>query len=176
MRKQSFVPDCLILNASIQNDDLKAGYDHEAGTMTLRTNLEGALACIALFLPDFLEKRQGRIIAIGSTVTLRPSVRSAAYAASKAGLSCALRTLRLRYAHAGISFAQVLLGPLATEMWEGKRNWLVPTPEKAAPIIAKFVLSRKKVLYYPRITTTMLRTSLCLPDSVFAFVSTRLLK
>ncbi|MBI2117735.1 SDR family oxidoreductase [Candidatus Peregrinibacteria bacterium] len=102
MRRHAFNPDCLILNASIQNDDLKAAYDHTAGTATLRTNLEGALACISLFLPDFLEKPHSRIISIGSTVTLRPSVRSAAYAASKAGLSCALRTLALRYAPAPV--------------------------------------------------------------------------
>src|SRR3989338_4376964 len=119
MRAQSFVPDCLVLNASILRDDLGPTYDHETGRAVLRTNLEGALDCIALFLPDFLERGTGSVIAIGSTATLRPSVRSAAYAASKAGLSAAIRSLRLRYARGGVRFAQALLGPIDTDMWEG---------------------------------------------------------
>jgi short-subunit dehydrogenase len=176
MRRRSFEPDCLLLNASVQHDDLARAYDHSAGIRTLRTNLEGALGCVSLFLPDFLRRHRGRVIAIGSTASLRPSTRSAAYAASKAGLAAALRSLRLRYAREGLQCAQVVLGPIATDMWEGKRHWLIPPPADAAKAIARFVTSRKKTLYYPFISTTLLRASLCLPDSLFAFVSTRLLK
>lgn len=174
--RHSFDPDCLILNASIQQDDLLQSYDHAAGTATLRTNLEGALACIELFLPDFLRKHRGRIVAIGSTVSLRPSLRSAAYSASKAGLSAALRSFRLRYVKDGIDFAQVTLGPIATKMWEGKRSRLVPPPSQAAKAIAKFVCSKRERFYYPPITTRLLRMSLFLPDSLFASVSAHFLK
>lgn len=176
MRIRSFVPDCLILNASILRDDLGPSYDHETGKAILRTNLEGALDCIALFLPDFLRRGSGSIIAIGSTATLRPSVRSAAYAASKAGMSLAIRSLRLRYGPEGIRFAQALLGPVDTDMWEGKRGILVPSPERAARALGRFVCSKRQTLYYPRVTTALLRASLWLPDAVFASISTRLLK
>lgn len=176
MQQHAFDPDCLILNASVQHDDMLREYDHAAGTATLRTNLEGSLACIALFLPDFLRKRHGCIIAIGSTAALRPSSRSAAYAASKAGLRAAIRSLRLRYAREGIRFADVVLGPIATEMWEGRRSFLVPPPAQAARAIARFVSSKRTILHYPPFTTALLRASIFLPDPLFAFLSSRLLK
>lgn len=176
MQRCSFNPDCLVLNASIQHDDLVQSYDHTAGIAILRTNLEGALACVALFLPDFLRKHHGHIIAIGSTVSLRPSLRSAAYSASKAGLCAALRSFRLRYTKEGVRFAQVTLGPIATDMWEGKQSRLVPSPSHAAKAIARFVCSKRETLYYPKITTSLLRISLFLPDSLFAFISSHFLK
>lgn len=176
MQQRAFDPDCLILNASVQHDDMLRTYDHAAGTATLRTNLEGPLACIALFLPDFLHKQRGSVIAIGSTVALRPSTRSAAYAASKAGLRAAIRSLRLRYAREGIRFADVVLGPIATEMWEGRRSILVPPPARAAKAIARFVVSECATLHYPPLTTALLRASIFLPDHLFASLSSRLLK
>ena len=176
MRSRSFAPDCLVLNASILRDDLGPSYDHETGKAVLRTNLEGALHCIALFLPAFLERGSGSIIAIGSTAMLRPSVRSAAYAASKAGLALAMRSLRLRYGQQGIRFEQALLGPIDTEMWEGKRGILVPSPSRAARAIAGFISSKRATLYYPRISTALLRASLWLPDAAFASASNRLFK
>ena len=177
MTDAGFVPDVLVLNASIQDDDLApAGYDHQLGHRTLSINLDGALACVAAFLPDFLKRAAGMFLFVNSTVALRPSVRSAAYAASKAGLAMACRTLRLAYAPRGVRFKMVTLGPLRTAMWEGRESWLVPSPERAAARIARFVQEGGDDLYYPALSTALLRLSLPLPDRWFAAVSAKVLK
>lgn len=176
MNVASFVPDCIILNASIQQNDMEGAYDHAAGQEVLRINLEGALRCVEAFLPLFLARRRGSFVTIASTAALRPSVRSASYAASKAGLAMAFRSLRLRYREDGVRFATVFLGPIATEMWEGRRHWLVSDPGDAAATVASFARGSRHTLYYPFLSTFLLRATSCLPDRVFALCSNALLK
>lgn len=176
MKEADFLPDIFILNASVQLEDMQDGYDHQRGMTVLRTNLEGSLACVEAFLPTFLAKKRGSFVAIASTAVLRPSVRSASYSASKAGIAMAFRSLRLRYQSAGIRFATVILGPIRTDMWEGRKSVLVPSTDRAADAIAAFVTSNSALLYYPRISTWLLRLSLRLPDRVFARLSTAFLK
>ncbi len=177
MEGRGFTPDVVILNASVQSDDLlEGGYDSERGRQMIDVNLSGSLRCIGILLPAMLRRAVGSFVAITSTAMLRPSIRSAAYASSKAGIAMAMRSLDLQYNHRGVRFQTVCLGPIATEMWEGRRNMLVPSPEKAAKAIAAFIATRKSVLYYPLLTTTLLRLSLWLPDSVFAAVSGKVMK
>ncbi|OGJ58118.1 hypothetical protein A3H90_00545 [Candidatus Peribacteria bacterium RIFCSPLOWO2_02_FULL_55_36] len=172
----NFQPDCIVLNASVQQNDLLDTYDHHAGDENLRVNLGGALACVGAFQPLFHKRGIGRFVAIASTVALRPSMRSASYAASKAGIVMAFRTLRLRYAPEGIRFSLAILGPIATEMWEGKTHWLVPAPKKAATALASFITSGGETLYYPFLSTAMLRCSRRLSDGLFAAISAKILK
>ncbi len=176
MKKANFSPDVIILNASVQLDDMKDGYDAALGSTVLRTNLEGSLDCLGLFLDDFLKRRRGRFVAIASTAALRPSIRSASYAASKAGLAMAFRTFRLRYPKSGVTFGTVVLGPIWTQMWEGNESPLVPSVATTAKDIAPFAYGTKSVLYYPVLTVLFLRLSLFLPDWLFASLSTTFLK
>jgi len=171
-----FVPHIVVLNASVMMPDLRQTYDHVAGGRTIDVNLKGTLACIDRFLPHFLHHHRGRFVAITSTAALRPSTLSAAYSASKAGLRMALRSLRLRYQSEGISFGDACLGPIATDMWEGKKNWLVPSSYQAANRLASFIESNGRTLYYPFLTTTLLRLSLWMPDRWFAAASRKALK
>jgi short-subunit dehydrogenase len=152
------------------------GYDMSNAQQIIDVNLLGTLRAFDCVLPTMLSQRNGSLIFISSTASLRPSMISAAYAASKAGISMAVRSLRVRYRHSGVRFATVVLGPIATEMWEGKRSFLIPSKEKAAAAIAKFVFSNRNTLYYPALTTWLLRCTLWLPDSVFSILSTKLLK
>ncbi len=75
-----------------------------------------------------------------------------------------------------IQFATVYLGPIQTPMWEGRRHWLVPAPEKVAQVLASFIVSHKLTLYCPFISTLLLRLSLFLPDKLFASLSSKMLK
>ena len=169
MQTQGFVPDAVVLNASVQIDDLGELYDGNVAEEVLRVNLIGALRCVELFVPLFQARRRGRIVAIASTSALRPSARSAAYAASKAGLAMAMRSLRLRYSAPDFLFKTVYLGPIATEMWGGKQaHWLVGSPSRAAQAIADFVFSGTSTLYYPFLSTLLLRSTSFLPDRVFS--------
>lgn len=176
MQQASFEPDIVVLNASVQLNDMRDDFDLSKGEEVIETNLQATLRCINQFLPNFRKRSSGSFVSIGSTVSLRPSVRSASYAGSKAGLEMIFRTLRLRYRTEGIRFRSVILGPVATDMWEGRRSFLVPTPEEAARAIASFLEGGRERIYYPFLSTTLLRLTLPLPDRVFSYFSTKLLK
>jgi short-subunit dehydrogenase len=88
----------------------------------------------------------------------------------------AFRCFDLKFASLGVRFRTVILGPMRTEMWEGKENALVPSAQKVAKKIVHFTVSGRTRLFYPFLTTTLLRLSLFLPDRVFALVSARVLK
>jgi short-subunit dehydrogenase len=167
--------DALILNASVQEADLKAAYDHDAGKKMLRTNLEGALNCIDAFHPILQKNGRGKILAIASTAALRPSMQSAGYCASKAGLAMAMRSLRMHYGSTPVQFKTAYLGPIQTAMWEGKESLLVPSSKSAAEALVRFLQSDRSTLYYPFLTTTLLRLTLPLPDRFFSYLSKRIL-
>ncbi len=177
IEQEQYLPDIVIFNASILREDMSAeGYDMSSAQQIIDVNLLGTLRALDCVLPAMLSHKRGSLIFISSTASLRPSGISAAYAASKAGISMAVRSLRVRYRNSGVRFATVVLGPIATEMWEGKRSFLVPSKEKAAAAIAKFAFSNRTTLYYPAFTTWLLRLTLWLPDSIFSILSTKLLK
>ncbi len=130
IRDRGFKPEIIVLNASVQTDDLSDdGFDGAKAARNIEVNLIGTLRCVSAFLPSMLAMKRGSLVAISSTASLRPSVRSAGYGASKAGLEMAFRALRAKHAASGVRFASVILGPIATEMWEGKRSPLVPPPQ-----------------------------------------------
>ncbi len=171
------VPDVVILNASMKTEDMLVdGLDAEIARDMIDTNLMGALRCVDAFLPSFLTRGRGIFVLIASTTALRPAAASASYSASKAGIAMAFRALRMRYVKQGIRFKIVYLGPMATEMWEGKKGWLVASSEQVAKRVVRFIDERKDDLYYPVVSTWLLRLSRWVPDRVFAGVSGRMLK
>ncbi len=176
MHAQDWLPDAIVLLAALQEEDMTPnGYDAAAANRMLRVNVEAPLACVELFLPDFTARGRGRFVAICSTAALRPSRRSAAYGASKAALAMAFRSLRLRYATHGLTFGNVFLGPVDAGMWEGKHHPLVPSAKRAASALATFACGKGDSLYFPRLSTVLLRLSLWLPDRAFAAASRLLL-
>ncbi len=177
MALRQFAPDIVILNASVQLPDLsESGYDHKNGRRMIDINLSGLLRCVEALLPDMLAKGHGTFVAVSSTAMFRPSPRSAAYSATKAGIAIAMRSFALQYARRGVRFKTVCLGPIATTMWEGKKNFLVPSSAAAAKAILSFAPGRRVFLAYPLRTTIPLYLTLWLPDAVFAFCSRVLLK
>lgn len=176
MDDAGFSPDIVICNASLLLDDMEQGLQMSFAEQVIDVNLLGTMRTVDAFLDTFLERGHGKFVLISSTSALRPSARSASYAASKAGASMAFRSLGAKFAPRGVQFAVVTMGPIQTEMWEGKKSALVPAAENAARRIGKFALSSSTSLFYPWLSTTLLRLSLCLPDSVFAAISTRFLK
>ena len=110
----SYFPDTFILNAAIDIEEPLPNLSAEVSRETLRTNLEGALIWVNLFIDHCLDKKHCQFIAISSLFAHWPDTSSVSYAASKAGLAMAFRSLRLRYRKYGIPFKVVYLGPVDT--------------------------------------------------------------
>jgi len=174
MREKNFMPDVVVLNAAINPQDVQDGLHFENLQQTFRTNLEGSLFWVSELLPGFLKKRQGLFIGISSTSALRPSKNEIAYPSTKAALSMAFRGLRLNFQKSGVGFSTVHFGPIATQMWRGKVNFLVPSADQAAQFIISTFHKTPSSYFFPLFSTSFLRLTNLLPDKLFSFLSSLL--
>jgi short-subunit dehydrogenase len=176
LTEKKFIPDAVILNAGIFPNDLTPNFNKKIFNQIMAVNFNGAINFISAFLEKFINRGAGHFIFINSTTAFRPSARGIAYPASKAALALASRGLDLIYRPQGILFSTIYLGPVATKMWEGKKNILVSTPEKAADFIIKILKNKKKESYFPFISTSIFRLTKFLPDKIFFSLSKFILK
>jgi len=74
----------------------------------MNMNLSAALMMFRAVLPQMLDRKRGRIVAIGSRAALEPIANFAAYNVSKAALVTLVKTLALELADSGITANVVL--------------------------------------------------------------------
>ena len=102
-----------------------------------------------------------------------PDADCPVYAASKAALSMAFRSLRLRHGGESVSFKLLVLGPVHTSINprfrpEEAAPRGVARPEEVARYLANSVLSsRRPFFYYPRMVGVVGRFGGWLPDALF---------
>jgi short-subunit dehydrogenase len=176
-RTENFLPDVVVLNAGILEVDTEDLYAHHRARQVLATNVEGALVWVETFLPQFVERRSGQFIAISSILAHRPDPSSVSYAASKAALSMAFRSLRLRYRDTGVQFKTVHFGPVDTPVvprfaQARTPRWVLSATE-AADCVMRALEKRGGQFYYPWSSWVIRATSL-VPDSWFHHLTKRL--
>lgn len=178
-QEANFIPDVVVLNAGLYEPDLDGQYDHAKASALISTNFLGALSWVEKFLPLFEVKNSGQFIAISSLIVFRPDISSASYPASKAALSMAFRSFRLRYADTKIKFKTIHFGPIATLVLARygsiKQSHLIPSPKSAARFIIKAIRSSRQVFYYPFFISLFLYITRWIPDKIF-YVLTRHLR
>lgn len=80
-------------------------------------NLVGAIRCIKTALPSMVARRRGMILSMNSVAATTTFSSCTAYAASKAGLLAATRSLRQEVRQHGVKVVDVILGATATGIW-----------------------------------------------------------
>ena len=160
---EGVTPELVILNAGINLPDLEPCFRLAAAEEVFRVNVFGALAWVERLLPRMLAARRGHFVAISSMSAFRTSGRSVAYAASKASLSMAFESLRLRYAGEPVGFTTVHLGPVDTAMWPGGKFPFLLTPDEAARRILRAVERGRTVYDCPGPVVAAARLSALIP-------------
>jgi len=89
---------------------------------TLSINLTGSFFAVRRALPGMRRMGYGRIVAMGAAVGKSGGSRSAAYAASKAGLMTLMKSVALEYAGDGITANVVAPALIDTELLTGNRD------------------------------------------------------
>ena len=84
------------------------------------TNLTGAFLCAKEALARMAGRGGGRIVNVGSIAGEVALPDCAAYAASKAGLAALSDALRLEGRDHGVLVTHVVLGAVATDIWNGR--------------------------------------------------------
>ena len=108
--------DCLVANAGITNDTLLMRADVAGIEEVLRVNLTASIVLAKEVLRGMIKNRFGRIIFISSVVALSGSGGQVSYAASKAGLIGAARSLAREIGSRGITVNVISPGFIETDM------------------------------------------------------------
>ena len=175
MDAAGFRPDAVILNAAIEYEEDKPALSWQKIQDLLRINVEGSLFWVSRWL-DLQPETSMQFVGVSSLQALRPNADCPAYSASKAALSLAFRSLRLRYAGGPPVFKLLFLGPVHTSIKPRftavARRRGVATPESVARHLANVVLPKKGFsFYYPWTTGMIARFGAWMPDPVFERVT-----
>ena len=172
MDSAGFVPDAVVLNAAIEYEEEKTALAWEKMQAVLRTNVDGALFWVSRWM-DRCPRAPMQFIGISTVLALWPDPDCPVYSASKAALSMAFRSLRLRHAGEPVAFKLLVLGPVQTSINPrfaegGPRGRGVVAPEAVARYIANTVLPKRRfTFYYPRQTEWVCRFGAWMPDLLF---------
>jgi 3-oxoacyl-[acyl-carrier protein] reductase len=120
----------LVLNAGITADGPLASMAEEDWDRVVRTNLDGFYNVVQpLVMPMVRLRDGGRIVTLASIAGQTGNRGQTNYAATKAGLAAATKSLALEVAKRGITANSVAPGFIATDMVEG-----LPLEEVAASV------------------------------------------
>lgn len=128
--------DVLVANAGITRDTLIVRLDDDDLDAVIQANLVGAIRCSRRVARGMIKARRGRIILISSVVWALGSAGQVNYAAAKAGLVGAARSLARELGGRGITTNVIAPGFIDTEMTAAL------TDEQRASILAQIPAAR----------------------------------
>ncbi len=108
--------DVLVNNAGITADGLFVMMDEEDWLNVVNTTLNGFYHVTRPVLREMIRKKRGAIVSVSSVSSILPNRGQANYAAAKAGINAATRSLSKEVARFGIRVNVVAPGPVETDM------------------------------------------------------------
>jgi len=104
----------------------------------MATNVTAPFLCSKIFGPKMAERGWGRVINLGSIMSVISLPGRASYASSKAAIIGLTRTLALEWAAKGVTVNAICPGPFATEM----NKQLLNDPAKYRDFVSRIPMGR----------------------------------
>jgi short-subunit dehydrogenase len=167
--------DVLIANAGIATTSSPAALDPFEVAKVMNTNVLGAVNSVAAVLGDMMERRNGHIVAMSSLAAFRGLPKSAAYCASKAGLSAFFESLRIDLRGSGIDVTIVHPGFIKTPLTSNRTSKMPYLMEldQATRKILKIIEARKTSGAFPWQLAGIVKMARLLPDSIYDRIASR---
>lgn len=131
----------------------------------LSTNLMGGVNAVAAVLPQMIERGEGQIVAVSSLAGFRGLPRSAAYSASKAGMTAFFESVRLDVQDRGVSVTIIQPGFIKTPLTSGRKNKMpfLMELEDSVPYFLGAIEKKKKFAAFPWQLATFVRLGRIFP-------------
>lgn len=176
MRQEFGRIDILIANAGIGgNDEETRAYGPRAVRMVIDTNLIGAVNAVHAVLPPMVERGAGHLVAISSLAGFRGLPKSAAYSASKAGMTAFFESVRLDVKHSGVDVTIIQPGFIRTPLTSGRTNKMpfLMELDDAVPLFLKAIEKKKKFAAFPWQLATIVRAGKFMPTWLYDRIAGR---
>ncbi len=168
--------DILIANAGIGGNNAETrALEPDAVKKVIDINLLGAANSVAAVLPHMLERGSGQLVAISSLAGFRGLPKSAAYSASKAGMTAFFESVRLDVAHKGIDVTIIQPGFIKTPLTSGRQNKMpfLMELEDAIPHFIRAIEKKKRFAAFPWQLATIVRAGKIFPSWIYDRVAGR---
>ena len=176
LRKEFGHIDILVANAGIGGNNAETrSLRPEAVKKVIDINLMGAANSVAAVLPHMIERGSGHLVAISSLAGFRGLPKSAAYSASKAGMTAFFESVRLDVQHKGIDVTIIQPGFIKTPLTAGRENKMPFLMElgDAIPLFIKAIEKKKKFAAFPWQLATIVRAGKIFPAWLYDRVAGR---
>ena len=174
-RKELGPIDILIANAGIGTSDHAVRLTPEHAANVIGINVLGAVNSVAAVLPEMVQRKQGRLVAISSLAAYRGLAKSAAYCASKAALSAYFESLRIDLRHSGVGVTIIHPGFIKTALTAGreaKMPYLMELEDGVKKIVGA-IEREKKIYAFPWQLATIVRASRLMPAAMYDWIAER---
>ena len=168
--------DIMIANAGIGgNDEETRSYTPQAVKKVIDTNLLGAVNAVHAVVPQMVERGAGQIVAISSLAGFRGLPKSAAYSASKAGMTAFFESVRLDVKHKGVDVTIIQPGFIKTPLTSGRANKMPFLMElhDAIPLFIKAIEKKKRFAAFPWQLATIVRAGKFMPSWMYDRIAGR---
>lgn len=168
--------DILIANAGIGGNNRETrNFDAAGVTQVINTNLIGAVNAVSAVLPSMLERGSGQLVAISSLAGFRGLPKSAAYCASKAGMTAFFESVRLDVQPRGVAVSIIQPGFIKTPLTSGREAKMpfLMELDDAIPLLLAAVEKRKKFAAFPWQLAAIVRAARFLPASIYDKIAGR---
>lgn len=166
-KERNFIPQIIIFNAAISQNDLINGIEIGVLEKTMEINFLGIMRGIHNLLQ--FAKPGTQFIAISSFSALKGSgVEGIGYAASKAALSISFESLYQKYKNKGILFKTIYFGPINSGMGPFEDNTpFILSENQAVKHIINSTKSNKGYFFYPQIIFLIFKLIKLLPANIY---------
>lgn len=158
--------DILIANAGIGGNAKSAdGLKPADFVRVINTNLVGSVNSVAAVLPQMVERGSGQLVAISSLAGFRGLPKSAAYCASKAGMTAYFESVRLDVQSKGVAVTIIQPGFIKTPLTSGRENKMpfLMDLENSIPHFLHAIEKKKKFAAFPWQLATIVRAGKFFP-------------
>lgn len=172
-RKFGYI-DVLVANAGVGGTTYAVDLCEKEVTKVIRVNVIGAVNSVTSVIPHMVQRGSGHLVAISSLAGYRGLPKSAAYCASKAGVSALFESLRIDLAHTGVDVSIIHPGFIKTPLTAGrKRMPYLMELDDAVDKIIRVIEKRKKTYSFPWQLATIVRACMLMPIPLYDWIAER---